>query len=247
MSQEKIGKFIAKCRKEKNMTQQELALKLDVTDRAISNWENGRRLPDYSIIKDLCYELDISINELLSGERINKDSYQDKLEENIINLAIDNKKSNHKIKILVISIIVFLIMFLIYRCYYAYYLIDIEYDSRLQKCEIIDNNLIYTIYGTTVYNTYYLEREIDNVHYFVFHDKVHVYNYKHSKWEKEESYANLLNHNSDAYKTILEKKLNTDNEKIMVYYTDKSLKKIEKMSNTMFLKELKKYNKMCSN
>ena len=70
MNQEKIGKFIAKIRKEKNMTQQELADKLNVTDRAIGNWENGRRLPDYSIIKDLCSELDITINELFAGEYI---------------------------------------------------------------------------------------------------------------------------------------------------------------------------------
>ena len=54
MNQEIIGKFIANLRKEKNMTQQELADKLGVTDRAVSNWENGRRLPDYSLLNDLC-------------------------------------------------------------------------------------------------------------------------------------------------------------------------------------------------
>ena len=54
MNQEKIGKFIAELRKENNMTQQELADKLMVTDRAVSNWENGRRLPDYSLLKELC-------------------------------------------------------------------------------------------------------------------------------------------------------------------------------------------------
>ena len=53
MNQEIIGKFIAKCRKEKNMTQQELADKLGVTDRAVSHWENGRRLPDYSLVKEI--------------------------------------------------------------------------------------------------------------------------------------------------------------------------------------------------
>ena len=63
MNQEIIGKFIAECRKEKNMTQQELADKLGVTDRAISHWENGRRLPDYSLLKELCDTLSISINE----------------------------------------------------------------------------------------------------------------------------------------------------------------------------------------
>ena len=84
MNQEKIGKFIAELRKEKNMTQQELANKISVTDRAISNWENGRRLPDYSLLKDLSKELNISINELLSGERLSEKALKEKADENII-------------------------------------------------------------------------------------------------------------------------------------------------------------------
>ena len=85
MNQEKIGKFIAECRKHKNMTQSELAEKLGVTDKSIGNWENGRNMPDLSLFKPLCSELDITINELLSGERIKKEKYQERFEENIIN------------------------------------------------------------------------------------------------------------------------------------------------------------------
>lgn len=88
MEQEKIGKFISQLRKEKNMTQKELAEKLGVTDRAISKWENGRGMPELSLIKPLCDELDISVNELLSGEKISKDEYQEKLEENILKLRL---------------------------------------------------------------------------------------------------------------------------------------------------------------
>ena len=95
MNQEKIGKFILELRKEKNMTQQELADKIGVTDRAISKWENGRGMPDLSLMKPLCKELGITINELISGEKIDKKEYQDKLEENIFN-TIDY--SNNKIK-----------------------------------------------------------------------------------------------------------------------------------------------------
>ena len=87
MNQIKIGKFIAECRKNKKLTQQELAEKIGVTDRAISNWENGRRLPDYSLLKSLSNELDISINELLTGEKINKEEVLEKADENIIKLA----------------------------------------------------------------------------------------------------------------------------------------------------------------
>ena len=84
MDFEKIGKFIAKCRKEKNLTQSELAEQLGVSDKTISNWENARCMPDLSLFKPLCEILGISINELLSGERIKKEEYQEKLEENIL-------------------------------------------------------------------------------------------------------------------------------------------------------------------
>ena len=95
MNQEKIGKFIAKCRKEKNMTQSELADKLGVTDKSIGNWENGRNMPDLSLFKSLCDELGITINEFLSGERIKKEKYQEKFEENIINtINYSTKKIN---------------------------------------------------------------------------------------------------------------------------------------------------------
>ena len=121
MNQEKIGKFFLKLRKEKNMTQQELANKLGVTDRAISKWENGRGMPDLSLMKPLCDELGITINELISGEKIAKKEYQQKSEENILN-TIDYsnkkiKKTNKIFKISLCTIIVILIslvsMFLI--------------------------------------------------------------------------------------------------------------------------------------
>ena len=105
MNQEVIGNFIAECRKEKNMTQQELADKLGVTDRAISHWENGRRLPDYSMLKDLCDVLSISINELFSGEKISKEDYETKAEENMSKLINDNYSEKKKINwIIAISV-----------------------------------------------------------------------------------------------------------------------------------------------
>lgn len=93
MNQEKIGKFIASVRKEKNITQNELAEKLGVSDRTIGNWENGRNMPDVSLFKPLCISLDITLNDLLSGEKVSDNCYHERLEENIIN-AIDysNKK-----------------------------------------------------------------------------------------------------------------------------------------------------------
>ena len=86
MNQERIGKFIAQCRKDKKMTQSELAEKLGVTDKSIGNWENGRNMPDLSLFKPLCDELGITINELLSGEKIKESDYMNKAEDNFIML-----------------------------------------------------------------------------------------------------------------------------------------------------------------
>ena len=83
MNQEKIGKFISKLRKKKNMTQEQLAEKLGVSNKSISRWENGKTMPDYSLLKDICIELDTNINELMSGEKIDNENYIIKAEENL--------------------------------------------------------------------------------------------------------------------------------------------------------------------
>lgn len=108
MNQEKIGKFIAECRRKKNMTQQELAEKLGVSDRTIGNWENGRNMPDLSLFKPLCDELDISLNDLMSGEVVKSKEYQEKLEENIINtIDYSNKKLENKNNFIGLILIIF--------------------------------------------------------------------------------------------------------------------------------------------
>ena len=76
MDQIKIGKFIAQCRKDRGMTQMQLAEKLGITDRAVSKWETGKSMPDVAIITDLCRELGISLNDLLSGEVISSEQYR---------------------------------------------------------------------------------------------------------------------------------------------------------------------------
>lgn len=114
MNQEKIGKFILELRKSNNMTQQDLAIKLGVTDRAISKWENGRGLPDLSLLIPLCEILNISINELLSGEKLDDNLYKTKLEENIVNVIDYSDGKIRKIKksylIILCSILIFIIL-----------------------------------------------------------------------------------------------------------------------------------------
>ena len=115
MNQIKIGKFIAECRKKNNLTQMQLAEKLNITDRAISKWENGKAMPDSSIMLDLCCELKISVNELLSGEVLEMNSYSEKLEKNLIDMVKQKEEADKKmlrleIVIGYISSITFLIL-----------------------------------------------------------------------------------------------------------------------------------------
>ena len=81
MDQIKIGKFISECRKKENLTQAQLAEKLNITDRAVSKWENGKAMPDSSIMLELCNILGISVNELLRGEEINMENNNKQNEE----------------------------------------------------------------------------------------------------------------------------------------------------------------------
>ncbi len=94
MDQIKIGKFIAKCRKEIGLTQAELAEKLNITDRAVSKWETGKSMPDSSIMLELCEILKINVNELLSGEVIEMKNYNDKAEKTIIALQKEKESAD---------------------------------------------------------------------------------------------------------------------------------------------------------
>ncbi len=97
MDQIKIGKFIAEERKAKSLTQRELADKLSISDKTISKWENGKGMPEVSLMMPLCEVLGISANELLSGERLSSENYIRKAEENIMNLVKEKEESKKKI------------------------------------------------------------------------------------------------------------------------------------------------------
>jgi transcriptional regulator with XRE-family HTH domain len=97
MDQLKIGKFIAECRKQKQLTQLQLADKLGITDKAISKWERGIAMPDSSIMLELCDILGISVNELLNGEIINVENSNEKNEQLLLNMTKELETKNKTI------------------------------------------------------------------------------------------------------------------------------------------------------
>ena len=117
----KIGEFIADCRKKKNLTQEQLAEKLYITDRAVSKWERGLSLPDADKMLDLCNILGINVNELLNGEKINMKDYEKKTDELLLELArqeeLKNKKMIMDMYVLAITTVAFYIGIILLAAY----------------------------------------------------------------------------------------------------------------------------------
>ncbi len=97
MDQMKIGKFIAARRKAANLTQMQLAEKLNITDRAVSKWENGKAMPDWGIMLELCSLLGVSVNDLLSGEKVTMENYNKELENNLLEMVKQKQQADKRL------------------------------------------------------------------------------------------------------------------------------------------------------
>ena len=109
----KIGRFIANKRKENDLTQMQLAEKLNITDRAISKWECGRAMPDSSIMLDLCEILKISVNELLCGEELEMNDYNKQAELNLIEMKRQKEEADKRLLSMEIVVVVIGVLFLL--------------------------------------------------------------------------------------------------------------------------------------
>lgn len=169
MNQIKIGDFIAEQRKLKKLTQAALAEKLGITDRAISKWERGKGLPDVSLMLELCEILGITVNELLSGERISMENNNQKNEQLLLDMAKEIEQRNKIIwtsmwAILIVAMVslfagIFIVAFLVSEgsgqliavlglcmiflppCFYA---LKLEISVGAYKCKNCGNEIIPT-------------------------------------------------------------------------------------------------------
>ena len=122
MDQVKIGKFLSDERKAKGYTQKQLSELLGISDKTISKWERGNGFPEASLLLPLCNELEITVNELLTGERISQQNYKKKAEENMVNMIREKEENKQKILLTtiigVISTITFVTLLLVV-CFYT--------------------------------------------------------------------------------------------------------------------------------
>ena len=112
MDQLKIGRFIAERRKGVNLTQMQLAERLNITDRAVSKWERGLAMPDSSIMLELCGILQISVNDLLSGEIVTMENYNKEMENNLLKVIKEKEQADKRLLSIEILIGVVLCIFM---------------------------------------------------------------------------------------------------------------------------------------
>ena len=137
MDQERIGKFIASSRKKQKLTQQELAERLGVTNKSISRWENGKTLPDISFFKPLCEILNISIEELINGEKTDFKRKNDSVEKAIINTMNTKEKEKRKMNKIISILLIFITIII-----FILFLLIIYYKQKFPKINIFDLNIV---------------------------------------------------------------------------------------------------------
>ena len=151
----KLGNFIKSLRKEKNMTQKDLAKKIGLTDKAISKWERGLSFPDITILNSLAEVFDVDVSEILNGERgtnkISSEDIEKKIEEAVEKVTLKKEKRERRIKLFkkisgIISSVVFTI-FIIIQCVYLFFLQPKGYEYISDLLFYIVNEIIIITLG----------------------------------------------------------------------------------------------------
>lgn len=155
MDQVKIGKFLSDERKAKGYTQKQLSELLGISDKTISKWECGNGFPEASLLLPLCNELEITVNELLTGERISQQNYKKKAEENMVNMIREKEKNKQKILLTtmigVISTITFVTLLLVV-CFYT--------DVIILPIKIVLMMIAISVFGVGLYVAMWGDRKI---------------------------------------------------------------------------------------
>ena len=155
MDQVKNGKFISDERKAKGYTQKQLSELLGISDKTISKWECGNGFPEASLLLPLCSKLEITVNELLVGERISQQNYKKKAEENMVNMIREKEENKQKILLTtiigVISTITFLTLLLVV-CFYT--------DVITLSIKIVLMIIAISVFGVGLYVAMWGDRKI---------------------------------------------------------------------------------------
>lgn len=252
MDLEKIGRFIAECRKEKGITQAQLAEKINITDKAVSKWETGKGLPDVSIMIELCNILGINVNELLSGERLSEENYQEKANENIVNMikvADKNRRIKNKMILIIVIIIAIFFVYGLLLGIYQSMEVSVGYDEGIMQCEIIDDKIIYKVSGLSVISTEYIFVNSESETLIFFTNKMLLQNKRFSHWETWKSLSQVNKGEEPFFTSIrdidIKKDIPNCKDKIKIYHTNTSFNKIKKADENELLQIIEKSQLIC--
>lgn len=206
MNQEKIGKFISELRKEKGLTQEQLAEILHVSNKSVSKWENARCMPDLSLFEPICKEFNITITELLNGERLNEKEKIDKIDKSfvdIISLIIKPVKVILKFLIITLAFLIFLlIIYILIEGYNSkkVYLKDDKYDVTIlcRTDGIFDDHILVDLKSRDGYNIF-----VDTV---TLDDEIYIKAYTEKRDYKHKKRIN----NSPGIQMLIDIKKNKD-------------------------------------
>lgn len=148
MDQVKIGKFLSDERKAKGYTQKQLSELLGISDKTISKWECGNGFPEASLLLPLCNELEITVNELLTGERISQQNYKKKAEENMVNMIREKEENKQKILLTTITFVTLLLVV----CFYT--------DVIALPIKIVLMLIALSVFGVGLYVAMWGDRKI---------------------------------------------------------------------------------------
>lgn len=241
MNQEKIGKFICECRKKKNLTQEELAEKLGVTNKTISRWETGKFMPDISLFSPLSEILGININELMSGEIIDEDKYQQNFEKNVVQVISNVDKKNKFYNIITnifLGIIVAFIICFLFGIFYFNFSFRQKYNDEMMSIEELSDGNINFKTNTIGDIRYLLTSDTKNQGLiFVYFQKTLSDYHQDNKNFSNSHRIDLIN-NYNGHQIIITN--DEFPEKYKVYYTETGLKKIAKANSEELQKIIEK-------
>ena len=213
----KIGKFIAEQRKNKNLTQEQFAEKLGINNRTISRWENGKNMPDISLYKSICNILDISVEELINGEKSKKENIKQCYEKALISTVDSNNKQERKISKLVKTILFVILISII-----SIIIIILYYNNKYPKIDIYNMNVIES--DKNELNDKLTLNLKDYKIYFYGIDSLQLsninnnyYDLKTSLQYKQVTIEKIKKYLSDQYKNKNIKRITNSNNEIEIY------------------------------
>lgn len=202
-------------------------------------------MPDLSLFNPLCEILGITINDLMSGEKVDNKEYINVLEENIVNVMSETESKNKRKRVIGYLIGCFVLLgFVVSYLFYNYYEVDVLYDANLMKCNIDGDTLIFESIGQSVINYDYVMKNVGDEKVYFFHGSINLYNKRHSNWEYSKSLSRVLEDKEPqfSHRHILDI---DSRDKIVVYYTEMALKKVDKLKEEEIVDVLDDSYLMC--